>query len=321
MPEAAVHLAQVNVARLRQPIDHPATAAFVAGLEPVNALADGTTGFVWRLQTEDGDATALRVFPDPEIIVNLSVWTSVAALREFVYRSGHTPFLRRRAEWFERMDLPTVALWWVRAGHVPDVQEARSRLDFLAAHGPTPYAFGLRTVEPALLFERASLDDAAAAVLIAELDDELTTTYPEPGSNFFTLRADAVEPGRGALLVGRLDGQAVAVGALRLLAGESPEAVAELKRMYVRPQVRGRRIGAALVAALLDEARRFDVRRVVLETGVRQTAALALYRRLGFTEVPCWGEYAEAPPSRCLMRSLDVGDSREPSAPPRRTET
>jgi Domain of unknown function (DUF3291) len=152
VPPAAVHLAQVNVARLRHPIDHPATAEFVAGLAPINAAADASPGFVWRLQTEDGDATALRVFPDPEIIVNLSVWTSVEALRAFVYRSDHTSFLRRRAEWFDRMDTPPVACWWVPAGHVPDVAEARTRLDFLAAHGPSPFAFGLRSVQPPLLF-------------------------------------------------------------------------------------------------------------------------------------------------------------------------
>jgi hypothetical protein len=132
-----VHLAQVNVARLRHPIDHPATADFVAGLVPVNAVADASPGFVWRLQTDDGDATALRAFPDPEVIVNLSVWTSVDALRDFVYHSDHTPFLRRRADWFDRMTAPAVALWWVPAGHLPDVAEARDRLDFRAAHGPT----------------------------------------------------------------------------------------------------------------------------------------------------------------------------------------
>ena len=132
------------MARLRHPIDHPATADFVAGLGPVNALADASPGFVWRLQTDEGDATALRVFPDPEVIVNVSVWTSVEALHDFVYRSGHTPFLRQRVAWFERLDSPAVALWWVPAGHQPDVAEARGRLEFLADNGPTPFAFRSR---------------------------------------------------------------------------------------------------------------------------------------------------------------------------------
>lgn len=151
-----VHLAQVNVGRLRHPIDHPATADFVAGLAAVNALADASPGFVWRLQTEEGDATALRVFPDPEMIVNLSVWTSVEALHDFVYRSAHTPFLRRRAEWFDRMETPSVALWWVPVGHQPDVTDARLRLEFLEAHGASPYAFGLRSPEAPLVIQLAS---------------------------------------------------------------------------------------------------------------------------------------------------------------------
>jgi hypothetical protein len=163
-----VHLAQVNVARLRHPIDDPATADFVAGLVPVNALADASPGFVWRLQTDDGDATALRVFPDPEVIVNLSVWTSVDALRDFVYRSDHTAFLRRRAEWFDRITTPAVALWWVPAGHLPDVAEARHRLDLLHANGPSPSAFGLRTPEPPPLFDPAADREPSAPLLRTE---------------------------------------------------------------------------------------------------------------------------------------------------------
>ena len=166
----------------------------------MNAVADASPGFVWRLQTDDGDATALRVFPDPEVIVNLSVWTSVDALRDFVYRSDHTPFLRRRADWFDHMTAPAVALWWVPAGHLPDVAEARDRLDFLAAHGPTPYAFGLRSPEPPVLFERTDLDQPDVAALIAELDRELAATYPEPGSTFFSLTPAEVADGQGVLL-------------------------------------------------------------------------------------------------------------------------
>jgi ribosomal protein S18 acetylase RimI-like enzyme len=312
-----VHLAQVNVARLRHPIDHPATADFVAGLAPVNAVADVSPGFVWRLQTDDGDATALRVFADPEVIVNLSVWSSLGALRDFVYRSAHTPFLRRRAEWFDRMVAPSVALWWVPAGHVPDVAEARDRLDFLTARGATSYAFGLRAPEPPLVFERAGLGSTAAAALIAELDEELTAMYPEPGSRFPALDADEVADGRGALLVGRLDGEAVACGALRLLPGEWPTPTAELQGLYVRPSARGRRIGAALVTELVAVARGHGVDRVVLETGVRQEAALALYRGMGFCDLPPWSDCTGSPLGVCLTRPVEavlVPVEREPSA-------
>jgi GNAT superfamily N-acetyltransferase len=304
-----VHLAQVNVARLRHPIDHPATADFVAGLVPVNAVADASPGFVWRLQTDDGDATALRVFPDPEVIVNLSVWTSVEALRAFIYRSDHTAFLRRRGEWFDRMSTPSVALWWVPADHLPDIAEARARLDFLVANGPTPYAFGLRTLERPLLFECTDLAQPDVNALIAELDHELAATYPAE-----------VTDGPGVLLLGRLDGRPVACGALRVLSGEWPEPTAELERMYVRPSARGRGVGAAMVAALLDEARRLGVHRVVLGTGMRQGAALALYRRLGFTEMRCWGHDAAGPLSVCLTRAVEHTADREPFAPSVRTE-
>lgn len=142
-------LAQVNVARLRAPLDAPELADFVAGLDPVNALADAAPGFVWRLQTDEGDATSIRAFDDDMIIVNMSVWDSLEALRDFVYRSDHRTFLARRREWFERMDAPIVALWWVPAGHRPTVTEAKERLDALDRLGPTPEAFTFRTLFPA----------------------------------------------------------------------------------------------------------------------------------------------------------------------------
>jgi hypothetical protein len=116
------HLAQVNIGRLRAPLDSPTLAGFVAQLEPINVLADGSPGFVWRLQTEDGNATAIRVFDD--LMVNMSVWESIDALAAFVYRSGHIEVMQRRREWFERMAVAYQCLWWVPAGHIPTVGEA-----------------------------------------------------------------------------------------------------------------------------------------------------------------------------------------------------
>lgn len=138
------HLAQVNVGRLRAPIDDPLIAGFAGALEEINALADAAPGFVWRLQTEEGDATAVRAFEDDTILINLSVWTSLDALADYVYRSAHTEYLRRRAEWFERMREVSVALWWVPVGHIPPEAEAVERLAHLAAHGPTAHAFTFR---------------------------------------------------------------------------------------------------------------------------------------------------------------------------------
>jgi Domain of unknown function (DUF3291) len=140
-----VHLAQVNVARLRAPLDSPQLADFVAGLEPINALGDASPGFVWRLQTEDGDATAVPVLDDDSLLVNLTVWESIEALAEFAYGGRHRQVMRRRREWFEKLAEAYLALWWVPVGHVPTVKEAEERLLHLRRHGPTPLAFTFRT--------------------------------------------------------------------------------------------------------------------------------------------------------------------------------
>jgi hypothetical protein len=138
------HLAQVNIARLLAPLDSPQLADFVALLEPINALADAAPGFVWRLQTDDGDATSIRAFGDDRIIVNLTVWETVEALADYVYASRHAHVLRRRREWFEQMADAHLALWWIPAGTVPTIAEAERRLGLLRDRGPSPEAFTLR---------------------------------------------------------------------------------------------------------------------------------------------------------------------------------
>jgi hypothetical protein len=135
------HVAQLNVARLKAGLDDPAMAGFVAALAPTNALADCAPGFVWRLETEEGDATAIRAFDDELMLVNMSVWESVEALAEYVYRSGHLDVMRRRREWVDRIAEAHLCLWWLPAGTVPSVEEARARLEHLRAVGPSPYAF------------------------------------------------------------------------------------------------------------------------------------------------------------------------------------
>jgi hypothetical protein len=144
-----MHLAQLNIARLIEPLDSPRLADFVALLPVVNGIADATPGFVWRLVDDDGDAaTQLRPF-GPDNIVNLTVWESVEALREFVYRTGHIEPLRRRREWFHVAEQPYAVLWWVPDGHIPTVDEAARRLDLLRERGPGPDAFTLREPYPA----------------------------------------------------------------------------------------------------------------------------------------------------------------------------
>ncbi|MEJ8567287.1 DUF3291 domain-containing protein [Elongatibacter sediminis] len=140
-------LAQLNIARLAAPLDSPQLADFVANLDRINTLAEASPGFVWRLQTEEGDATGIRDFGE-EYIVNLSVWEDVQSLHDYVYRTAHTEVLARRREWFERMDEAYAVLWWVEAGHRPDTAEARERLEQLRAHGPTPAAFTFKQAFP-----------------------------------------------------------------------------------------------------------------------------------------------------------------------------
>jgi hypothetical protein len=148
-------LAQINVARLREPIDSELLADFVAALDPVNALADGSPGFVWRLQTEDGDATSIRVFDDDMVIVNMSVWASLEDLKAFVYRGDHAQVMRNRKKWFHQMRETYVALWWIPEGHIPTVEEAVQRLEHLRANGPSAWAFTFKSHFPPLQGEPA----------------------------------------------------------------------------------------------------------------------------------------------------------------------
>lgn len=145
----AWHIAQYNIARLKEPLDAPLLADFVADLDRVNGLGDAADGFVWRHQTAEGNSTAIRVRGDEMMIINFTVWESIEALFEFTYRSAHVELFRRRAEWFEHPDYPYLVLWWIPAGHSPSVEEANDRLDDLVAHGPTPHAFTFKQRFPA----------------------------------------------------------------------------------------------------------------------------------------------------------------------------
>ena len=150
--DATHDLAQVNVMRLKAPLDSPALATFLAAIDPVNAIADGAPGFVWRLKNAydgGGDgASPLRLFDDDTVLVNMSTWRSVEALTDYVYRTGHTEIMRRRREFALPIAEAYLALWWVPHGHEPTVAEAEERLRHLRAHGPTPFAFGLKTPFP-----------------------------------------------------------------------------------------------------------------------------------------------------------------------------
>jgi uncharacterized protein DUF3291 len=142
-------LAEVNIARLVAPIDGPVLADFVALLDPINALADAAPGFVWRLQTDEGNATAIKAFEwdaaeSAGVIINLSVWTDVENLAAFVFGDMHREVMRRRREWFHRMTDAYTVCWWVPAGHRPTPAEAEDRIRNLRANGPNPDAFTIR---------------------------------------------------------------------------------------------------------------------------------------------------------------------------------
>lgn len=143
-------LAQLNIAQMRTPWDAPELADFVANLDRINGLADNAPGFVWRLAGDEGNATALRPF-GADTLVNMSVWASIEALNDYVYKTAHVEIMKRRKEWFDRMQQAYMVLWWVPAGHRPDEAEALQRLQTLRAMGPTEKAFTFKQPFPAPL--------------------------------------------------------------------------------------------------------------------------------------------------------------------------
>lgn len=142
-------LAQLNIGTIKGPIDSPVMAEFVANLDRINALAESSPGYVWRLQSDEGNATAIPSPWGPEVIVNMSVWGDVEALNHYVYKTAHVEIMKRRKEWFDRMQDAFMVLWWVPNGHRPTVAEAAERLEHLRAHGPSERAFTFRHAYPA----------------------------------------------------------------------------------------------------------------------------------------------------------------------------
>lgn len=157
----AWHLAQLNIGRVRAPVEDPVMAGFTQRLNEVNALAERSPGFVWRLQTQEGNATYFRPYPDDDrILMNMSVWESIEELKNYVYKSAHVELLRERHRWFEPFSGVYLALWWIPAGHIPSIEEATERLAHLERCGPTPYAFHFqRSFSPA---EAAEGENSAA---------------------------------------------------------------------------------------------------------------------------------------------------------------
>jgi hypothetical protein len=146
---AGWHLAQVNIGRLVAPAGDPRVAGFFAELDRINALAEVSPGFVWRLTGEGNNATDIQATPDPLLIPNMSVWEDAESLFDFVYRTAHTPVMAQRRNWFDRFDGAYQALWWIPAGEIPAVSDAFARLWMLERFGPTAHAFTFKTRFPA----------------------------------------------------------------------------------------------------------------------------------------------------------------------------
>jgi GNAT superfamily N-acetyltransferase len=296
-----VQVAQINIGTMVAATDDPAVAEFMDNLERINAIADTAPGFVWRLQTEAGNATEIQIFPDPLTLVNMSVWETVDALKEYVYRSDHVEFFRRRAEWFEP-DAKRVALWHVAAGAIPQLDEAVRRVAFLERNGATPYAFGFGKPPVPLVFEQTTPDDDDTADLIGRLNRELAFIATHPNENHFRLTADEVTGDCGRMVRARYGEQLVGCGAVRAIG----EGVGEIKRMFVDSASRGSKFGAAILDQLELHARRLGMRELRLETSAKQQPALRLYEGFGYKPSEPWGEYLESPEtSLCLAKQLD----------------
>ena len=141
-------LAQVNIARAKDDLDSPLLQGFVDRLDEINALADRAPGFVWHLQTEDGDATSIQAFDDPRLIINMSVWRDIESLKHFVYKTAHVELIRARSQWFQSIETVHQAMWWVQAGHLPDLHEAKERMEHLQLHGAEQTAFTFARPHP-----------------------------------------------------------------------------------------------------------------------------------------------------------------------------
>ena len=297
-----LHLAQYNIATLRHPMDHPETASFVEFLDAVNQAAEASPGFVWRHGIDSRNVDDPPPYENPLTLVNASVWESLGALRDYAYKGIHRDVFRRRQDWFVASE---AVMWWVPAGAIPSLDECKARLEFLLRHGPSPYAFETGQRYPQLVVVAQPLDHPDVAPMLAHLDRELLDSTPDGGSNFLHIAPEHVEDGNGAFYIAYLDGVPSACGAYRRIEGvDGVDGAAEVKRMWADPAQRGNKLGAAVLATIETAARADGYRELRLETGEHLTAAVGLYRRVGFDACEAWGEYVDVPYSYTMSKPL-----------------
>ena len=272
------HLAQLNIATLRHPMDDPRTADFAAGLPTVNGAGEQAPGFVWRLQSDGGNATDIQVFDDPLMIVNLTVWTSLDALKAFAFRGIHREFFRRRVEWFVEGSTRT-ALWWIPATVLPTTDDAKLRLDFIESFGASPFAFQMGQVHRALVMRRASAADADVRYLVSQ------DHHDGPTDN-------------DCVVVAEVDDHPAAVGWYRTVDATT----AKIERIHVPLAARGMRIGAAIAAELESAARAAGMQQLRLDTVPKQVEP---YRTFGFRTRACDHEGdSGSPRTICMEKTL-----------------
>lgn len=135
------HLAQVNIAFAKDEMDTETMKGFVSRLDEINKIADEAEGFVWRLQSDDGDSTAYRIFKEPLLLVNMSVWESIETLKNYAYKSAHVEMIRDRQAWFRKYASAHQVLWWIPEGYIPTLEDAKEKLDEIQKNGSTVNAF------------------------------------------------------------------------------------------------------------------------------------------------------------------------------------
>lgn len=274
------HLAQLNIATLRHPLDDPRTADFVEALPAVNGAGEQSPGFVWRLQSDAGDATDIRVFDDPLMIVNLTLWESLDDLKAFAFKGLHRDYFRRRAEWFVEGSTRT-ALWWLPAPQLPTTDDAKRRLEFIEAFGPSPYAFRMGQNHPTLVMHRVAPDDPRVQSLRLQLSDQ-----------------DDLDVGdQRSVVVGEIDDVAETFGTYRHV----DEATAYIDSIHVSRTARGMRLGAAIVSELETAAAADGLRHLCLHTVPAQVAP---YEKFGFRQRPCNHDTAGSSRSICMEKTL-----------------
>ena len=173
------HLAQINIAKMKAPLDDPIMAEFANALDEVNRVAEQSPGFVWRLQTDSGNATEFRAYTDPKILVNISVWQSVEQLKAYVYKSLHGDFFVRRRKWFAKYQGEHFAMWWIRAGHLPTIEEGKAKLEYLELHGDTSECFTFAEPYSPPVDKKHLIEQYISAYNACDIDRLMSLLHPE----------------------------------------------------------------------------------------------------------------------------------------------